>query len=112
MVYDHHVIRTRYLHGWFVLDFISMLPVDLLSYTDWLSPRHQKGMRIMRLIKLLRLVPARSPPRSPPLSLCHPTVSPTVSPLTVSLTVSPPTQAASWMGSYCEPSGPWALLCR
>jgi hypothetical protein len=62
MVYDHQVIRKRYLHGWFFLDFVSMLPVDLLAYIDWLSPHYQKSMRLMRLIKLLRLVRARSPP--------------------------------------------------
>ena len=61
LVVDQPTIASTYLKGWFMLDFPSSFPFDLVlgAFTDASSPdaaRILKVIRIFRMIKILRMV--------------------------------------------------------
>jgi len=53
------MIAKRYLMGWFTMDVVASLPLDLMvigtSSTLWKLPRVLKILRLSRLLRLLRL---------------------------------------------------------
>jgi hypothetical protein len=53
------MIGKRYLMGWFSMDVLASLPLDLMvmgsSSTLWKLPRVLKVLRLSRLLRLLRL---------------------------------------------------------
>ena len=50
-------IRYHYLTTWFVLDFVSCMPFDVLGwYTDSALLRRMKLVRVIRLLRLLKLM--------------------------------------------------------
>jgi potassium voltage-gated channel Eag-related subfamily H protein 7 len=53
-VIDLRRIRGRYLRGWFVVDFISILPFDSVSFA--VSGSGMSEFKIMRVIRVLRLI--------------------------------------------------------
>ena len=59
MVLDVKKIRTRYLHGWFWLDFFASMPYDVIEYalianTD-ASAGELGALGLLKLPRLLRL---------------------------------------------------------
>ena len=57
MVRDKKRIRRHYLRGWFALDFISILPFDIVAFALRSSSLGKmKALRIIRLLRLLKLV--------------------------------------------------------
>lgn len=52
LITDLRLIRRRYLSSWFVIDFASTVPLDVLS----LFYETAAGLKAMRLIRLLRLL--------------------------------------------------------
>jgi len=52
LITDLRLIRRRYLSSWFVIDFASTVPLDVLS----LFYESAAGLKAMRLIRLLRLL--------------------------------------------------------
>ena len=62
-VTDRRAIRQRYLRGWFLIDFISIWPFELLDFLGLLSGqgtliRSVRTLRVLRLVKLLRILRA------------------------------------------------------
>jgi CRP-like cAMP-binding protein len=56
MVKDHKLIIRNYLKGWFPVDFISVLPFDLLGIVMQRGDMRQlKILRVVRLLRLLKL---------------------------------------------------------
>jgi hypothetical protein len=57
MVRDTRKIRQHYLRGWFVLDLVSILPFDIVSFAlkDGALGK-MKVLRVVRLMRLLKLV--------------------------------------------------------
>ncbi|CAM9173045.1 unnamed protein product, partial [Discosporangium mesarthrocarpum] len=59
VIVDVRCIRERYLHGWFVIDFLSTIPFDyvmlLLAGTQSIF-RSTKLLRVLRLLRLIRLL--------------------------------------------------------
>ena len=55
-IYDQGKIAHNYVRGWFAIDFISLLPFDLISVLAT-SPevRKLKAVRVVRLFRLLKL---------------------------------------------------------
>ena len=49
LIKDLRAIRRHYLRGWFAIDLISVLPLDMVS------DKIEFDMKILRLVKLLRL---------------------------------------------------------
>ena len=62
LVRDHRRIADNYLHGWFAIDVVSLLPVDLIEVTGLLSAMagggemSQSTVSTIRLVRLLRLL--------------------------------------------------------
>lgn len=55
LVKDLASIRHNYLRTWFLVDIISVLPLDILAVTSS-SPSQLKAMRLIRLLRLLKLM--------------------------------------------------------
>lgn len=56
-IYDYGAIASRYLTGWFPIDFVSILPFDLLSIVmDSNSLQQLKVVRVIRLLRLIKLL--------------------------------------------------------
>ena len=60
-VIDKVMIRDNYLRGWFLIDFASSLPLELISafieaVSDEGSENGQNGMRLLRALRLVRLL--------------------------------------------------------
>lgn len=51
---DHKSISANYLRGWFLIDFLSVLPFDTLGFI-FQSPVVQR-MKLIRIIRILRLL--------------------------------------------------------
>merc|ERR1719316_528812 len=51
---DQKKIVKHYLKGWFVIDFISILPFDIIGFV-YDDPAIQK-MKVIRIIRILRLL--------------------------------------------------------
>lgn len=59
-----HGIARIYFHGWFIIDFLSVLPVDIICVLSesnaslgWLSmPRFLRNVKVLRLLRLTRLL--------------------------------------------------------
>jgi potassium voltage-gated channel Eag-related subfamily H protein 7 len=62
MVRDRKNIAVHYLKGWFIIDFVSILPFDLVALvakSETLSKaKALKVIRLLRLLKLVRIVKA------------------------------------------------------
>lgn len=62
VVFDQKVATQRYLHGWFTLDLISLLPWEVLALIIPIDGgamlRFPKLLKLLRLIKILKLVRA------------------------------------------------------
>ncbi|XP_031442592.1 potassium/sodium hyperpolarization-activated cyclic nucleotide-gated channel 1 isoform X2 [Clupea harengus] len=64
IILDPQVIRSRYLHGWFLVDFISSIPVDYVFRLVDLRARMEsaevyrtaRALRIVRFTKILSLL--------------------------------------------------------
>ena len=55
LVRERRTIRRNYLRGWFAVDFVSVVPFDLLS-TLSMGSASLREMKVIRLVKLLRLL--------------------------------------------------------
>jgi potassium voltage-gated channel Eag-related subfamily H protein 7 len=53
LIKSHRLIRRRYLHSWFVIDFVTIIPYDLAKYI--FGGSQLKTVRIIRLLRLLKL---------------------------------------------------------
>ena len=53
---DPNVIARKYLCGWFPLDFVSVLPFDVLSIVIGEAVSKLKIIRLIRLMRLIKLV--------------------------------------------------------
>jgi hypothetical protein len=61
MIKKHHMIAKNYLKTWFLIDFVSSFPFDVVMVSDpksKASARSAKLARIMRITKMLRLLRA------------------------------------------------------
>ena len=68
LVVSHRRIAGRYLRGWFLIDFVSSIPVDLIlfigskssgsneAYEQFKLAKLLKALRVMRFMKLLRMI--------------------------------------------------------
>eukprot|EP00746_Dinoflagellata_sp_MGD_P147893 gnl/MRDRNA2_/MRDRNA2_80207_c0_seq1.p1 gnl/MRDRNA2_/MRDRNA2_80207_c0~~gnl/MRDRNA2_/MRDRNA2_80207_c0_seq1.p1 ORF type:complete len:678 (+),score=98.11 gnl/MRDRNA2_/MRDRNA2_80207_c0_seq1:194-2035(+) len=60
MVGDPQLIVNNYLRGWFIVDFLSIIPFDLLGLvlhaSDLSTLRLLRIIRLLRLLKLIRLL--------------------------------------------------------
>jgi hypothetical protein len=54
MVKDQRKIAERYVKSWFVLDVLSCLPIDVVSY--YFESEELEDFKIMRVIRLFRLI--------------------------------------------------------
>jgi hypothetical protein len=61
-VRDRAKVRANYIHGWFILDLVSMVPFgmlgDLVGNEDMNSMAAFRLIRLLRFMKLLRLIRA------------------------------------------------------
>jgi potassium voltage-gated channel Eag-related subfamily H protein 7 len=53
LIKSHRMIRRKYLHSWFIIDFITIIPYDLAKYI--FEGDQLKTVRIIRLLRLLKL---------------------------------------------------------
>lgn len=55
---NHAKLASRYLRGWFALDVATIIPFDVLVYTEILggTVKATKLLRILRLVKLLKVL--------------------------------------------------------
>jgi potassium voltage-gated channel Eag-related subfamily H protein 7 len=54
---DHGVIAKRYLKFWFLIDLVSIMPFDMMSFfTSNEALENAKGARLIRLLRLLKLL--------------------------------------------------------
>lgn len=60
LVKSRSLIAQRYLRGWFLIDFVSLLPFDLINSLDTSagSLNFLKSLRLLRLLKLFRVIRA------------------------------------------------------
>ena len=66
LIRDHRILARRYLRGWFTVDLVSVLPIDvivaiapnILPTENTALVRVFKLMRILRLFKLMRVLRA------------------------------------------------------
>lgn len=62
MIYDLKMIRHNYiLSGWFAVDFLSVIPFDVLlikPFNSFMDNSTTEKFRVVRLVKLLRLARA------------------------------------------------------
>lgn len=57
VILDPKVISIKYLKSWFVIDFVSSLPLDYVFLTiEGQSYSAGRALRILRLAKLLQLL--------------------------------------------------------
>ncbi|RXM33111.1 Potassium/sodium hyperpolarization-activated cyclic nucleotide-gated channel 4 [Acipenser ruthenus] len=63
IILDPHEIRTRYLKSWFLVDFVSSIPVDYIflvvdleTHVDSEMYRTARALRIVRFTKILSLL--------------------------------------------------------
>jgi len=58
-VYSKRHIARNYLKSWFIIDFVSIMPIDVVSVvmedTDVTNLKMIKAIRLVRLVKLIRL---------------------------------------------------------
>jgi len=54
LIKSHKRIRQRYMKGWFVIDFVTVLPFDMAKWV--LDPSKVKIIRIIRLLRLFKLL--------------------------------------------------------
>eukprot|EP00873_Tetraselmis_striata_P023243 jgi/Tetstr1/443507/TSEL_031511.t1 len=55
-VFELPKIRRKYLRGWFVFDFLTCIPYDLIMYFLWRSGQLTLGVEVLlRLLRLLRM---------------------------------------------------------
>lgn len=55
----HKAIACKYLKGWFGLDVVSVLPLDVLQVSGVLSggnPSLVRGFRLLRILRLIKLI--------------------------------------------------------
>lgn len=52
---DPAIIRSNYLRSWFVVDFLSAIPVDMISTEKSRSMSLLKLVKLLRLLRLLRM---------------------------------------------------------
>eukprot|EP00451_Oxyrrhis_marina_P008677 CAMPEP_0204323840 /NCGR_PEP_ID=MMETSP0469-20131031/9749_1 /ASSEMBLY_ACC=CAM_ASM_000384 /TAXON_ID=2969 /ORGANISM="Oxyrrhis marina" /LENGTH=546 /DNA_ID=CAMNT_0051305385 /DNA_START=34 /DNA_END=1674 /DNA_ORIENTATION=- len=55
-VRDPAKIRNLYLRSWFIIDFLSVLPFDVLALTMGEGARAAKLARLLRVLRLLKLI--------------------------------------------------------
>ena len=55
LVLDKKLVRRRYLHGWFVFDLVSSIPVQILTLMDRGAFEDLIVLKLIRLLKLGRL---------------------------------------------------------
>jgi hypothetical protein len=57
LIKDLALIRHRYMHGWFAIDFLSIIPFDMITIVaDNDKMARMKTVKIIRLLRLLKLV--------------------------------------------------------
>eukprot|EP00756_Hemistasia_phaeocysticola_P042394 Hpha_TRINITY_DN16969_c2_g1::TRINITY_DN16969_c2_g1_i1::g.52006::m.52006/K04905/KCNH2; potassium voltage-gated channel Eag-related subfamily H member 2 len=57
LVTDRTFIAKNYLHGWFWVDFLAALPVDLIVFATGNAPEPINGWTHLRLVKILKVFP-------------------------------------------------------
>ena len=61
-MYTYGTIAARYLKGWFPIDLVSCIPIDLISVVSGSSSfskiRAIRFVRLLRLMKLVRILKA------------------------------------------------------
>ena len=68
---DRREIARRYLTSWFVIDIVSILPMDIVEVTGMLGDGNS-GLRSVRLFRVLRLAKLCVAQRPAPRSVCPP----------------------------------------
>jgi len=55
LIYDSHAVFWHYLKGWFMIDFITTLPVDRIAGGFIQDPQDLRVVKVLRVLRLFRL---------------------------------------------------------